>query len=105
VVDIAPILRQIKESVHATDPSATIILFGSYARGEQHAESDIDLLILLDKEKVTHEDNVRISYPLFGIGIQEDMHISPKLYSRNYWYHGHMVTPFYENVNKDGILI
>jgi len=30
-----------------------IILYGSFARGEQHAESDIDFLVMLHDEKVS----------------------------------------------------
>jgi len=31
-------------------PARAIYLFGSYARGEQHPESDIDLLVVVDDE-------------------------------------------------------
>lgn len=45
------ILGLIKKSVLATDPNATVILYGSYARGDYREDSDIDLLILLNKDK------------------------------------------------------
>jgi len=33
-----------------TAPDATIILYGSFARGDHRADSDIDLLILLNQD-------------------------------------------------------
>ena len=50
------IMRRIKSSLNTTEPEATVILFGSYARGDYKNDSDIDLLILLDKDKITHAD-------------------------------------------------
>jgi predicted nucleotidyltransferase len=47
------ILLRIKKSITSVVPDASVILYGSYARGEEKAESDIDLLILLNKDKVT----------------------------------------------------
>ena len=43
--NIDKILVRIKNSVQDTDPDATVILFGSYARGDQSDSSDIDLII------------------------------------------------------------
>lgn len=82
-------------------PEATVILFGSYARGDYNEESDIDLLILVDKEKVTRPDKTKITYPLYDIELQTNTLISPMVYSRQAWAK-HMITPFYENVNREG---
>jgi len=105
VTDKTHILGLIKGTVNATDPSAKVILFGSYARGDNNEGSDIDLLILLDKEKITYEDETRISYPLFMVEIKTGISISPMVYSKNFWETKHKVTPFYENVNQEGIVL
>ena len=99
------ILKLIKESVKTTDPKATVILYGSYARGDYNDESDIDLLILIDKEKVTHDDRVKISYPLYDIQFDIGILISPMVCSKQLWENKHMVTPFYENVITEGIIL
>ena len=48
MIDYRKVIQRIKSSVLATDPEATLILFGSCARGESTIESDIDILVLID---------------------------------------------------------
>jgi predicted nucleotidyltransferase len=44
----AELLERVKRAVHKIEPEADIVLYGSRARGDAHAESDWDFLILLD---------------------------------------------------------
>ena len=99
------ILKQIKQSVHATDPGATLILYGSYARGDYHDESDIDILVLLDKDRVTVSDRMRIAYPLYHLELEVDRHISPVFRARHLWETKHTITPFYKNVAREGVTL
>jgi predicted nucleotidyltransferase len=48
VVQQAELLERVKQAVHEVEPEADIVLYGSRARGDSHAESDWDFLILLD---------------------------------------------------------
>ncbi len=105
MIDKNAILQSIKNSVETTDPAATIILYGSYARGDYNDESDIDILILIDKEKVTWEDRKRISYPLYDIQLEKGILISPMILTKKYWIVDRIVTPFYENVNSEGVIL
>jgi predicted nucleotidyltransferase len=98
------ILQSIKESVSATDPGATLILYGSYARGDFREDSDIDVLVLIDKDKVTMDDRRRVSSSLYKIELETGVMISPFLSSKKDWA-SHKVTPFYENVNREGIVL
>ena len=83
-----------------------VILYGSYARGDYRETSDIDLLILLDinREKLTYSEKFKITSPIYDIGLETDTLISPKIYSKIGWAR-HRVTPYYENVNKEGIIL
>src|ERR1700747_3035561 len=91
------ILQLIKDSVRTTAPDATLILYGSYARGDYHEDSDIDLLILVNRDKITHADEDKITYPLYDIEFKTGIIISPMVYTKDAWAN-HRVTPFYENV-------
>lgn len=95
--------RQIKSSVLAVEPQATLILYGSYARGDNRSDSDIDVLILLDKDQITYEDHKKISSPLYTIELETGILISSNFYSKNKW--GKRITPFFENVSREGILL
>lgn len=97
------ILLSIKSTVGSVDPSATIILYGSYARGDYNEQSDIDLLILVDKDDLTPQDKRNLKYPLYDIEIETGKIISPLVLSRSDWENRHRITPFYENVTNEGI--
>lgn len=100
MAELTPLLQRIKQSVYDSEQNANVLLFGSYARGTQGALSDIDLLILVDKDAVTPKEEDKITFPLYSIGFEEGIIISPFVYTKNAWIN-HVVTPFYENVNKD----
>ena len=51
------ILYSLRALIKQVMPAGTkVFLFGSQARGDVHDESDWDILILLDKEKITSAD-------------------------------------------------
>lgn len=99
------ILRKIKELVVETEPTATVILYGSYARGQQNKHSDIDILILVDHDKMNYSDEQRIKNPLYDLEFETGKIISPLMFSRTDWETRHAITPFYRNVKKDGVLL
>ena len=99
------LLQLIKSSVHATELGATIVLYGSYARGDNKTNSDIDILILIDKDKITSDDAKRVSYPLYDIEFESGKIISPLILSRKDWETKHRITPFYKNVRKEGVVL
>ena len=94
----------IKKTVQETEPDATVILYGSRARGDYREDSDFDFLILLNKETMTREEKNEISGRIFMVSIDTNTSIHPKIYTKNGWT-THRVTPFYENVNREGQVI
>jgi len=97
------ILLKIKQLVNLSDPSATVILYGSHARGQNKEQSDIDILILVNSDKVSYSEEQKIKYPLYDLEFETGKIISPIIFSRNDWETRHAITPFYKNVKKDGI--
>lgn len=78
------IIEAMHNRLHEIDPHAKAILFGSRARGTEHEGSDWDVLILLDKPKVTLQDYDKYSYPLRELGWDIDEIINPVLFLQNY---------------------
>ncbi len=99
------ILYKIKTTVENTEPKAAVILYGSYARGDQNKNSDIDLLILVDRDELTRKEAKNIKYPLYDIEFQTGTIISPLVLTKKEWENKHRITPFYENITNEGQIL
>jgi predicted nucleotidyltransferase len=51
-MDITPVLNDLVTSIKPSDPYQ-IVLFGSHATGTANADSDIDLMVILDNDHVS----------------------------------------------------
>ena len=97
------IIQAITDKARSIIPKgAEIILFGSQARGDAHKDSDWDILVLLDKNKVDPEDIDEVAYPLRELGWDFGETINTILYTKEEW-NRDVASPFYENVTRDGI--
>lgn len=97
------ITKRLLSIIRKESPEAKVILFGSEARGDAQTDSDIDLLILIDKDKITFADQKRIAYPLYDVELETGISISPIIYSRKAWENRPFNTPFYLNIINEGI--
>ena len=105
---LSEILRQISAGSKTVfgEKLHSVILFGSYARGDYTEESDIDVLILVDlspeelSKYRTHIDSlcseVLINYGVVVSAIEKDL-ISYNKYSN--------ALPFYKNIEREGVKI
>ena len=66
------VIEQIKDIIRHVAPTAKTILYGSQARNEARSDSDIDLLILLDGEKITLKEEEAITLPLYELELKSD---------------------------------
>jgi predicted nucleotidyltransferase len=97
------VVEKIGKTIHGIDPTATAILYGSEARGEARSDSDIDVLILLEGEKMTLKREMEITGPLNEIEWQTGVLVSPTVMLRKQWENMPFKTPFYINVMNEGI--
>lgn len=81
-----------------------VILYGSYARGDNTAESDIDIMILLDcpKEKM-EEYRVLFIDESSRIGLKYDVLVSVLLRDKKDFADKISYYPFYQNIESEGV--
>lgn len=99
------IIEQIRQTMRRIAPSAQTILFGSEARGEARTDSDIDLLILLDEERLSLAQEEAVTLPLYELELRTGVSISPIVMPRKQWENRPFKTPFYVNVTNEGIVL
>jgi uncharacterized protein len=99
------IASRIKSIIEQYDPNAKVYLYGSRATGKVHHESDWDVLILLSSDFVTTEMERKVTSPLYDLEFDTGEVISPSVYTQKEWSKKHRVTPFYNNVMREGILL
>ena len=97
------IIQAIADKAKAVAPKGSeIILFGSQARGDARKDSDWDILVLLDKQKVLPEDIDEVAFPLRELGWDFGETINTILYTKEEWSRD-VASPFYQNVTREGI--
>ena len=83
---------------------SNVWLYGSRARGDYRADSDWDLIVLVDKDQQQLQDFDRYAYPFIEMGWQTGQEINPMLYTRQEWEKRHF-TPFYHNVEGEKVVL
>ena len=99
------VINAISEKAKTLTPKgADVILFGSQARGDARDDSDWDVLILLDKDRISPSDYDQYTYPLRELGWDMGECVNTVLYTKRDW-QKETASPFYQNVEKEGIRI
>jgi len=94
-----------REVAHRVLPEGSQVwLYGSRARGEAQADSDWDILILLDKPSISSQDEDDYAYPFVDMGWDYASAVSPQIYTFEDW-KKMAFTPYYQNVEHDKIQI
>lgn len=104
------VMNAMRKRLDSIEPNIKAYLFGSRARGDARDSDDVDktsdwdVLILLDKPRITLKDYSKYSYPLTELGWDINEMINPVLFSVNEWNENHF-TLFHHNVEADAIAI
>ena len=98
------IISLIRDTIHASEPTAQIILYGSRARGDAREDSDWDVLTIVDKPRLSLEERSNIQYPVWNKGMELGQEINVFSYTRRQW---EQAPPslFKYNVMREGIAL
>lgn len=81
-----------------------VILYGSYARGDFHAESDVDVMVVLKDEQVQSNKEIWFMGDQIGdLSYRFDLFISAKAVSLTKYLTSDLL--FYKNIRREGILL
>lgn len=105
-------LSQLLEEVyqHAVgehgDKLDSVILYGSYARGEADPESDVDIMILVNEDRSTLAHH-RYAWNQFGtvLDLKYDVLTSFHLQDAQSFNDWKETLPFYRNISREGVKI
>lgn len=82
----------------------SVILYGSYARGDFRSDSDIDIMILVDLTDMEVEQfSQQLSWLTYDFNEEHNMDIKPITKSDKHFKKWLGVYPFYTNVQKEGV--
>jgi len=88
------IVKDYKAAISHLFDSPKVYLYGSYSKGNAHAESDIDVAVVVPELR---DDWLELSTRLWLIAPKVDIHIEPVLMEEN------EPSPLYRDVMRTGI--
>ena len=107
--DLQIILSEISEAAKSVfgEHLDSVILYGSYARGDYTPDSDIDIMILV--KGIAKEELWKYKKPIISkeseLGLKYDLLISAYVKDLETFNEYLDVLPFYQNVMKEGIKV
>ena len=108
--DLKDIRKQITDELNTPPRPLKVILFGSFARGIPHDDSDIDLVVILDREGKSAsyssliKNRMEISRRLRDLKKKYPMDVL--VYTKDEWEElRESETSFIRKIEKDGIAI
>lgn len=84
-------------------PVERVVLFGSKARGDDDAESDLDLLVLTSRP-LTDAEAAQVTDALFDVQLELEVVISTLVVPTEEWQHGlYQVLPIRHEIEREGV--
>ena len=102
------ILAELAYQIHRLlgDRLDKVVLYGSYARGDNSKESDVDILVMTELSPEENRKYRRELNRIFSrVGLKHDILLSMFLVDRRSYENKVTIMPFYQNIEKDGVVI
>lgn len=96
------VLNLIRTTIRSSEPDASIILYGSRARGDARKDSDWDVVVLLNKPPMPHDERYALAYKLWDKGQDIGEEINTLVYTKDQW-DSAPPSLFKYNVREEGI--
>lgn len=103
---MADLLKQYTEKIHQIYGSSLnrVILYGSYARGDDTSDSDVDIMILVNgSEEEVRNTRYQVSDVTYDFNMEHDLLIMPIVKAAEHFRYWLPVYPFYQNVEREGV--
>ena len=100
------LLSEVKRIVTAMIPGATLLLYGSAARGEREWDSDYDILVLTDAALTTRQQD-DVGSAVYALELEREVVISLLFETSERWNGNPLVkvSPYHQNVEREGMLV
>ena len=84
----------------------TILLFGSYARGDQGTDSDVDIVAIVHGERMDLQERLKEIWDVsVDIGLENDVVVSATVIPFDEFEMFKRILPYYINIVKEGVEI
>lgn len=86
------------------DELKQVVVYGSYARGDYNAQSDVDVMLLvgLPDDEIKKLEN-QVYDCAFGLELKYGISISPIIKNLEFFEYWSDTLPFYKNVKREGV--
>ncbi|MGH2974535.1 MAG: nucleotidyltransferase domain-containing protein [Solirubrobacterales bacterium] len=91
-----------KALAKAAGPDSTVVLFGSYARGEHRQDSDLDFLVIEPEIEDHFGESVRLARLVGELGVPADVVVASEAHVREWG--GLSGTVIYDALTEGGIV-
>jgi uncharacterized protein len=98
-------LAEVKQAVAGLHPDATVLLYGSAARGQREADSDYDVLVLV-ATRLSSDADRRLRQAVYEVELKHEAVISVNIETMGRWSLPIVAaSPYRRNVEKEGVLL
>lgn len=104
-VQLNDISKQMVECYHSVygNDVADIFLYGSYARGDNDSNSDIDIAAIVKGNRVELQQKLKIVWDISAdIGLENDVVVSPTVIPYDEFVEYKEKLPYYMNIVREG---
>ncbi len=97
-------MNRIRQAISEVDANAEVILYGSRVRGDERSDSDWDIIVLTDYEVDVNKER-EFRDQLYELELESGEPLSLFVFAKSDWHGRHKITPFYERVSREGVVL